>query len=1579
MSFRSIINRGEFFSSHYLDSVISSDLDDLRRRWDSQERGDVPTGRTRIKGMSREFYAARGTAVEAMATSRADDAARALNDVTLRALGFEPNRSVWELTRAGEAVHVPIAHLNEGSTGPLLIAVDAQFATNVDELFGDLAASTPTLLASVERPADNKSIRSVPDAIGEIFSTDEPPRYVLVAAGTTVLLGERSRWTEGRFLAVDLDSALDRNDARAKGELETIAALFSADALVPEGDQSVIDELIDKSHKHAVGVSKELRNGLRESVETLANEVVQQRWILSQQLHDRRLSSDDAADLTRQCLRYLYRLLVLLYAESRPELGILPVNDEAYQFGYSLDRLRELVLIDLETDNARDGNHLHESLSMLFDLVNNGNHAEYAEQQFTFNDGVDDAASEEIYLQFPGLDAALFEPESTKLLNEVTLRNEALQQVLRKLMWAPGKGSSGAAGFISYAQLGINQLGAVYEGLMAYSGFFADEDLLEVAKNGDPSDGTWMLPVTDAGDYPAEVFVTRENQATGIPERILHQRNSFVYRLSGRDRQRTASYYTPEVLTRCVVKHALAELLGLDDHAPKNGSSGITSAVDILDLTICEPALGSGAFANEAINQLAAEYLRRRQAELGESLDPERYRFELQKVKAHFALHQTYGVDLNATAVELAEVSLWLNCMYPGLKAPWFGLQLRRGNSLIGCRRATWTTDQLVHEPWKATRGDHLKPPLNRRLDIPLGDNEIHHFLLPGHGWAKVADRKEARELRPNETTALKSWRRKILNAPATNDLQRLTQLAAGIEDLWNLAASWIETTQRQLRRPMEIYGAEIATKGPGTSRDSADGAIRNPDTPLGRLRTVMNAWTGLWFWPLDSTVEPPTWSQWLFVIEELVRPDRVHGPDGQLDFADYEAMLEINESQHKQLATLDSLCERNPWLAAALDAAEREGAWHWDLEFAPIFKGGGFDLQVGNPPWVRPVWFDDIVLAELDPWWGIIENQPNSVREDRRAVNLASPKRQGAYLTELVSAEGVVNFLGSTVLRPVLNSVQTNLYMLFMDTVWHNLGDTGIAGLLHPESHFNDPKAAALRRETYSHLKRHFIFSNEKFLFEDVDHHTKFGINIYGATGAVRFKQAANILVPDTVDRSLEHDGTGPVPGIQYPEGGWDLRPHKQRVLTVTREILADWAKLFDDPDTPPSEARLLRPVTVADLNALSVLAAQPTRLADHDYDWTAGLHEKGAKKDGTILWETTTPSQWEEVILQGPHFTVATPFAKQPNENCRNNLDYSEWDLENLPERIIPRTNYQRACDRDTYEATLNHWGGNPSNSYHRLIWRAMTQPESERSLQGSILQPGPTHINGAISLALDSLSDTVRSVGLWSSIPLDYLVKVSGMTNIHESVVKIFPLPRSSALDRYLVLRILRLCCLSAEYGPLWKQLFNPNWEKDRWTDSAFTRHSMGDITKTWSMNTPFRRDFERRLALIELDALAALMLGLSAEQLCSMYRAQFAVLRKYEHKMVFDAEGRKICGHHQSAGYRQSQLQDQAKAGDLPPKWKNLWKLFDEHEEDPESVDWMGHYTPPFTRPDREMEMTRAYNEFQRRIDTGEIST
>ncbi len=194
-----------------------------------------------------------------------------------------------------------------------------------------------------------------------------------------------------------------------------------------------------------------------------------------------------------------------------------------------------------------------------------------------------------------------------------------------------------------------------------------------------------------------------------------------MFRLAGRERQQSASYYTPEVLTRFTVSQALEELLDQDGHR--------TTAEEILQLTVCEPALGSGAFAIEAVRQLAAEYLKRRQEELGERIDPEAYPTELQKVKAHIALHQIHGVDLNATAVELAEVSLWLDTMVAGLQAPWFGLRLRRGNSLIGARRAVYSQAQLKDKSWLTSTPQ----------DVPL--TELAENLAEGRDFSATSSR----------------------------------------------------------------------------------------------------------------------------------------------------------------------------------------------------------------------------------------------------------------------------------------------------------------------------------------------------------------------------------------------------------------------------------------------------------------------------------------------------------------------------------------------------------------------------------------------------------------------------------------------------------------------------------------------------------------------------------------------------------------------------------------------------------------------------------------------------------------------
>src|SRR5690606_5799929 len=181
----------------------------------------------------------------------------------------------------------------------------------------------------------------------------------------------------------------------------------------------------------------------------------------------------------------------------------------------------------------------------------------------------------------------LFDPASTPRLSRATLKNSTLQQVIRLLSLSPegrrGRGKSAyGRGRISYAQLGINQLGSVYEGLLSYTGFFSKEELFEVHRAGekgtDKTQQAYFVPARDLARYSEEELTFEEVDSTGQPQlaKRRYPQGTFIFRLAGRDRESSASYYTPEVLTRCLVKYSLKELL-------KD-----KSADDILRLRVCE-------------------------------------------------------------------------------------------------------------------------------------------------------------------------------------------------------------------------------------------------------------------------------------------------------------------------------------------------------------------------------------------------------------------------------------------------------------------------------------------------------------------------------------------------------------------------------------------------------------------------------------------------------------------------------------------------------------------------------------------------------------------------------------------------------------------------------------------------------------------------------------------------------------------------------------------------------------------------------------------------------------------------------
>ncbi|MGF1662171.1 MAG: DNA methyltransferase [Kineosporiaceae bacterium] len=1462
---------------------------------------------------------------------------------TRAALGLDSPATTHEFDRAGAELHLPCV-VHRTPSGPALMVLEAHDSATLEDVLD--SESGGRLLDPLTTPDGAPVEHATAKALSAIFLAEhpEPPAVVLVQSGAWLLLAERTRWPEGRWLAIDLATACERRDTRAAGELETIAALVGADMLLPGEDASVpFTGLLEQSVTHAVGVSKDLRDGVRESIEVVAQEVLDRRRRAGLTDGDNpEERADLARRLTRESLRYLYRVLFLLYAEARPELGILPVKAPEYAAGYGLDRLRELVQVDLTTDRARHRVHLYESIQRLVDLVDRG------------HDGGEDG------LTFESLRADLFAPTATPLIDEVRLGNEAVQRVLDRLLLSRRKRGRDR-GFVSYAQLGINQLGAVYEGLMSYQGRIADAHLIEVAKDGDPDKGSWLMSESDwaTAGLPDDVIVHRTDPDTGEGRRVRHRPGDFVLRLSGRDRQRSASYYTPQVLTACVVRHSLAELLDqpVDPEQP-DSERRRTTAAEILRWRICEPALGSGAFLVEAIDQIAATYLERAQAERGEQIDPDAYPGELQKVKAYLALHNCYGVDLNATAVELAEITLWLASMHPGLQAPWFGLRLRRGNSLIGARRAGYKPADFAKATW------WKEVP----TDVALGDDwpagYVHHFLLPSAGWGAIADTKEARELEPDRTAALKEWRKGIRRAPSKEHAKRLQALARRVEVLWALARVRLELAEAESRRDIDVWGAEDLPASRGAvSREQIEASLADANGAYQRLRLAMDAWCAMWFWPVHRGT-PPSWDQWVRALEGVLGIDhqapRLSGKwrviEGQEAAYGSELTWEsLGDEEAADLALagvplVDEVASEHPWLAECRTIAEREGFFHWELDFAPVFDAGGFDLQVGNPPWVRPDWEDDLVLAEVDPWFALAFKPTVAAYRNRRDEVLRTVLHEWMYLNERASMAALAEHLSSSIDRPMLSGLQPDLYRCFMDRTWRSMAPTGIVGLIHPDSHFTEARAGALRQAAYEHLRRHFQFRNELRLFE-VHHTTEYGISVYGSDRDPRFLNAASIYEPSTIDRSILHDGSGPEPGIKDDDGRWDVRPHARRLVRVTDPVLVAWASLIDESGTPPRRARALRPINTASQRVLAKLATAP-RLGN--VDWTPGWHEKADRDRGYFKAEARVPAAWNNVILQGPHFTVATPFAKQPRPTFRNKDDLETWGLEQLPERAIPRTSYQPAKPMDSYLAGYSRWDGEPTNGFFRLAWRRMADSSTERTLHAALIPPGAAHIHGVLSSRMDPV-DLAVAASLWASLPADFFVKVAGFSEINRSVVTRLPHLPDDPLTPALTLRALRLNCLTADYEPLWQEVYDAHgdtWAEDSWTfappndPAIWAPAPLNAVSRDWTMATPLRRDWERRQALVEIDAIVAVMLGITADELCAIYRTQFGVLRKYERRDRYDRHGRKV----DLDVLRAYQRWDDSGRAGRPPA--------------------LGRFELPFRAMDREADMTRAHDAFAR---------
>ena len=574
-----ITNQNEYYTNHYFSSIFEENASETISAWRAaaKDNEEIKTPWALLRDTAKQYYPLHDRYLRAKFDTLMLTNIRVLADAYLEALGYPAARPEW--VEIDDTLKVPVyLEINKANGAPLLwvlLAASEDKDAGILEKFCFSADDIGEEGLNIVSPAALTTMENEDLATKILFGAVEPPRFLIFIGMNQIALIDRNKWNEKRYLQFELEEIFSRHE---ESTLQAMAVLLHRNSLCPEEGAALLDELDANSQKHAAGVSQDLKYALRESIELLGNEVL---YDMSQR-QGRNLDTDpvEAGQLTLQCLRYMYRMLFVLFIESRPELGYAPIKAQSYLSAYSLESLRDIAdNIRDDVDEVGSGFYLHETLSKLYELIYNG----YPETEEDILKYSGEESLHDMFIMSP-LKAHIFDPDYTKMITDAKLRNCVMLRIIDLMSLTRSNGRRNSRrGRISYANLGINQMGSVYEALLSYRGFIAEHTLFEVKRAGDSFnelDVGYFVSEEELDQYTEEERV-RYEQGEKKGKLRQYEKGTFIYRLAGREREKSASYYTPEVLTKCLVKYALKELL-----------EGKT-ADEILNLTICDIILQS--------------------------------------------------------------------------------------------------------------------------------------------------------------------------------------------------------------------------------------------------------------------------------------------------------------------------------------------------------------------------------------------------------------------------------------------------------------------------------------------------------------------------------------------------------------------------------------------------------------------------------------------------------------------------------------------------------------------------------------------------------------------------------------------------------------------------------------------------------------------------------------------------------------------------------------------------------------------------------------------------------------------------
>ena len=616
-----------------------------------------------------------------------------------------------------------------------------------------------------QTPDENPGARVV-----TVLESGEAPWTIVTNGKLWRLYSARTHSRSTNYYEIDLDETLamaDPNEAFRYFWLFFRQSAFFTREVQIDGqirEMNFLDRLLEESESYAKALGERLKERVFEQVfpqfaagfiEHLKGQVgmagPRQASLLtvSEQLALKR-EPDEAfrRQVFNGTLTLLYRLLFLLYAESR---DLLPVKEARGYWERSLTKLKADIaemagpIGDDVPDRLRemygasaDATELYDRLLDLFSVIDRGSRDLNVP---LYNGG--------LFITNPNSAGYTQEAETARFLTSHKIPDRYLALGLDLLARDLDDKRQDLV-FIDYKSLGVRQLGSIYEGLLEFKVRIAQEKMAVV--KGKKTEE--VIPYQEASKSKKRVLTL--GRGRNALERV-YQPGDVYLENDRRERKASGSYYTPDHIVKYIVKNTVGPVLTerfdklrpkfreaqqayrnaevnaegfrkqrmkLDDPA-KVASTYAGLVDDLFDLKVLDPAMGSGHFLVEAVDFICDRILGERQGFLrafpwnpvtkflqdtreaiitemerqGVAVDTGRLT-DINLLKRHVLKRCAYGVDLNPMAVELAKVSLWLDCFTIGAPLSFLDHHLKCGNSLIGT-----TVQEIEAELAKQTKG----------------------------------------------------------------------------------------------------------------------------------------------------------------------------------------------------------------------------------------------------------------------------------------------------------------------------------------------------------------------------------------------------------------------------------------------------------------------------------------------------------------------------------------------------------------------------------------------------------------------------------------------------------------------------------------------------------------------------------------------------------------------------------------------------------------------------------------------------------------------------------------------------------